>query len=581
MERTVPSTASEEVELYLRTYYSLLRSTAEVHIRTLEEVHAGMRSLLHPSARESVPDMAAFIYSLLRLPACMHKVQLVVLGQSPEVFARQGYMNIETWEPVFSIARRRRVYFNRQDTLACFIASRSDIDDVIPMLTAYQIEWNKIHYLLKRFLPDNPHFDFQTLTKDVLARHSLADGLQISVEDLDRLQVIWGNAFQENLERVAGSLRTLRVRLLSGSLSAYRRATNLWWEKIESAFPEIIRRPVYFISSNTHSLANLVTGYALQIENRLVKFLDESENCDLLAEWEDIRASQVDSSRENFLYYVLKEYTASTEGKTFKEEQRQVENDCGLFRVTSEHSFDVDAQVVELRKLLPMEMDPRLVGETGLRTGGKPDDLAFLSQSDAMILNIDYPLGLAAYNILTEVAEHAGQVLGVYVMGKAASLNGTIGDVVIPNVVHDEHSKNTYLFSNCFAAADITPYLMYGSVLDNQKSVTVRGTFLQNANYMDVFYREGYTDIEMEAGAYLSAVYEMHRPQRHPMNEIINLYGLPFDLGIVHYVSDNPISKGRNLGAGSLSYYGMDSTYAASLAVLRRIFQVERGRLSG
>jgi hypothetical protein len=164
-------------------------------------------------------------------------------------------------------------------------------------------------------------------------------------------------------------------------------------------------------------------------------------------------------------------------------------------------------------------------------------------------------------------------------MGKSASLNGTVGDIVIPNVVHDEHSKNTYLFQNCFNAAHVTPYLMYGAVLDNQKCVSVRGTFLQNSRYMEVFYREGYTDIEMEAGPYLSAVYEMYRPQRHPVNEIVNLYEVPFDTGIIHYVSDNPMGKGRNLGAGSLSYYGMDSTYAASVAILKRIFQLERSRL--
>lgn len=68
MERTVPTTESESIDLYQRTYYSLLRSTSEVHIRTLEEVHAGMNSLLHPAARAPEPDMAAFIYSLLRLP---------------------------------------------------------------------------------------------------------------------------------------------------------------------------------------------------------------------------------------------------------------------------------------------------------------------------------------------------------------------------------------------------------------------------------------------------------------------------------------------------------------------------------
>ena len=150
---------------------------------------------------------------------------------------------------------------------------------------------------------------------------------------------------------------------------------------------------------------------------------------------------------------------------------------------------------------------------------------------------------------------------------------------MIPNVVHDEQSQNTYLFPNCFTATDVAPYLMYGTVLDNQKAVSVLGTFLQNVHYMDVFYREGYTDIEMEAGPYLSAVYEMYRPKRHPVNEIVNFYGLPFDLGIIHYASDTPLGKGKNLGSGGLSYNGMDSTYAATLAVLRRIFSLERARI--
>ena len=203
-----------------------------------------------------------------------------------------------------------------------------------------------------------------------------------------------------------------------------------------------------------------------------------------------------------------------------------------------------------------------------------------LNKSNAIIINVDYPLGLAAYNILSKIAEHANSMLGVYVMGKAATLNGVLGDVMIPNVVHDEQSQNTYLFQNAFSAADISPYLIFGSVLDNQKSVTVRGTFLQNAKIMDVFYREGYTDIEMEAGPYLSAIYEMIRPKRHPVNEIINLAGAPFDFGLIHYASDTPLSKGRNLGAGTLSYYGMDSTYAASIAILRRILMNEHKRLT-
>ena len=108
MERTVPSTASDEVELYLRTFYSLLRSSADVQIRSLEEAHAGMNSLLHSSVREAKPDMAAFLYCLLRLPLCMDKVELVVLGQSTEVFSKAGFKDVEEWEPVNAPARRRR-----------------------------------------------------------------------------------------------------------------------------------------------------------------------------------------------------------------------------------------------------------------------------------------------------------------------------------------------------------------------------------------------------------------------------------------------------------------------------------------
>jgi hypothetical protein len=170
--------------------------------------------------------------------------------------------------------------------------------------------------------------------------------------------------------------------------------------------------------------------------------------------------------------------------------------------------------------------------------------------------------------------------LGVYSLGKAATLNGVVGDVMIPYVVHDEHSRNTYLCPRSFQARDVSPHLVYGTVLDNQKAVTVQGTFLQNPTYMDVFYREGYTGIEMEAGPYLSAVFEMFRPKRHPVDEIVNLDRMPFDLGILHYASDRPLSKGKNLGAGTLSYYGMDPTYACSIAVIKRILKLEKDRLS-
>jgi hypothetical protein len=567
MERTVPTTESEEVELYLRTYYSLLRSTADVQIRTLEEVHASMNSLLHPGARNDDPDMSAFIYSMLRLPPCTPDVNLVVLGQSEDVFLHAGFGDVCGWQEVSAIARRRRCYYDDEHTLACFIASRSDIDDIVPTLTAYQIEWNKLHYLLRR-LPES--MSLSEISQDMRGFSDLAKHLEIPSEDIDRLYAIWDEAFGYNLECIAERPKKFRIRLLSGSLSAYRQATNEWWSNIESKAPILLTRPVYFISSNIHSTLNILSGFPLLQTDELVRYLEKPGNKGLYNEWKDIQSGRVPASEENFLYYVFRKFIETAEGEPRKDDKHDHEKTLGIVRIPSMRSFNVEAQVFELSKINPDWLDPRL---------GQDGGQVIFSDSDALILNIDYPLGMAGYHILSEVAEHVREVLGIYVMGKAATLNGVVGDVMIPDVVHDEHSENTYLFPNCFSAADVAPNLTYGTVLDNQKAVSVQGTFLQNAEFMDIFYREGYTDIEMEAGPYLSAVYEMFRPKRHPVNEVVNLYGLPFDLGILNYASDTPLSKDKNLGAGGLSYRGMDATYAVTLAVLQRIFKIEKRRL--
>lgn len=568
MERTVPYTASEEVELYLRTYYSLLRTSDAVQIRSLEEVHAGMKSLLHQHARDRAPDMTAFIYALLRLPGCIGETKEIVLGQSGSIFREAGMGDVWSWEQVNGKARRRRCFYNEEkQILACIVASRSDIDDVIPLLTAYQIEWNKLHRLLQH-LPND--IDLSKAHKHTDTWYNLAEALMMSVGDLTRWRSICGKDFVNRVQEIKSCERFFQVRLLNGSLIEYNRATNAWWSVIAERVPDLLTHPIYFISSNTHSFVNLLSGFALKNQKEINQYLINADQQELLDEWRQIQTHTVPSSRENFWYYALKKYLQEPNTEEIFNRRNEHEAASGIQRIDSEHSFDVDAQVINISKLKPGWMDDRVKNDLG--------DLAFLKKSDALILNIDYPLGLAAYNILMEVAENAGNILGVYSIGKAATLNGVVGDVMIPYVVHDEHSRNTYLIPRAFDARDVSPNLIYGTVLDNQKAVTVRGTFLQNRSYMDVFYREGYTGIEMEAGPYLSAVYEMFRPTRHPIDEIVNLDRVPFDLGILHYASDRPLSKGKNLGAGTLSYYGMDPTYACSLAIIRRIINLEKTR---
>ncbi len=130
-----------------------------------------------------------------------------------------------------------------------------------------------------------------------------------------------------------------------------------------------------------------------------------------------------------------------------------------------------------------------------------PVDADALRRSPAVVVNIDYPLGLAAYNILREIAETVGELRGVYSLGKAATLNADVGDVMLSSVVHDEHSGNTFWLDNAFGVNDIAPFLRFGSGLDNQRAVTVSGTFLQNRGHLDFYYREAFTVVATTVNA--------------------------------------------------------------------------------
>jgi hypothetical protein len=560
------------LDLFHRTYHSLLRSTGEIQVQALVEQYAAFEPSLHHAVRAPTPDLAALTYTSLRLPSCIDDVRLVLLGQSHEVFARHGYGDVLSWQPVSAPGRRRKMFFDGDETLAVLIASASDVDDLAPLLVAFQIEWNKIHALL-----DDPRLvhALERLRDHAEIPHeeqeALLAPLGLQREDMLRLRTIWGERMPERLLRIGAWKKRFAVRMLGGSLIDYERATLHWWLNVERALASMTfnERPVYFVSSNTHSLVNLLSGFALGHTKELLEFIRTQEHGGLLAEYEKIVAEQVPSSIENFFYYVQKKYQADPSSAAYFERRAAAERDLGIHRVPSRFYLDVDVQVIELTRLDPQHMDPRL----------RVEGIDALRASDALVVNIDYPLGLAAYHILKIVARSVGALHGVYVLGKAATLNGKIGDVLIPNVVYDEHTGNTYSFAPAFSAADVEPYLAHGSVLDNQKAITSRGPFLQNATFLDALYRDFFTDVEMEAGPYLNAIYEQSFAERYPVGETISLLRPPIDLGFLHYASDTPYSKGLNLGSRNLSYFGMDPTYATSLAAARRILSQEVARL--
>jgi hypothetical protein len=546
------SPASDEVSLYHRTYTTLLRSSGETRLRVLEAAHRSMNSSLHALAASEEVDLGAFIYATRRLPDAAFGARRVVLGQEAVQLTRAGIGPLEDWITAEAAARRRRWYHDGAGTLAVLLASASDLDDVIPTLVAYQLEWNKLH----RRLRAAPAGLCDGADDAPLA---CAEALGGAEEDWARLEAAWGGSLGSRLREVRDRQLDLRIRMLGGSAVGYARMTRHWWapvqERVDALGPGD-GGPLYFVSSNTHSLANILTGIPRTHADEVVAWVEREGPADLRAELERFRGGEARGSWENFLYFC---------GREALQPRSEEERAAGVTHLSSRTALRLSAQVMPLAQLRPELFDPRLGAV----------DAGALAASRGVIVNVEYPLGLAAYNILRELTTATDALRGVYVLGKAATLNADVGDVMISSVIHDEHSSSTYWLDNAFGVEDISPFLLFGSGLDNQRAVSVKSTFLQNREYLDLYYREAFTVVEMEAGPFCNAIYEIADVDRHPAGEAVNFAKLPIDFGIVHYASDTPYTQARTLGARGLSYFGMDSTYASTLAIARRILGLE------
>ena len=544
------------VELYVRTYTTMLQSSGEIRIDSLVQSHIRMGSVLHPLAGQPQSDMGALLYAARRLPRAIEHCRHVVMGQSSQGFKAVLGADIMEWQPLKAPARRRRWYQDGR-TLAVLIASTSDVDDLVPSLVAYQIEWNKLH---------------KSLQGVDLSDEAARDAAGASEDDWQRLHEAWGESFDATLALVQKEECHIGLRLIGGSHLGYARMAARWWLPIAGAMAElhVLDAPVYFVSSNSHSLVNVLSGTARDFEREIIDWVRVNDPA-LEEERHKLEVGHSRASRQNWLYFAARQvFDLHPDREALRKRRAEIEAARGIRHVSARGTgVDSAAQIFKLSSLDASTIDPR-VGTV---------DVDRLRASDACIVNVDYPLGFAAYHILRQVAEHVAWVAGVYVMGKAATLNSDVGDVMIPNVVYNEHSGNTYWLDNAITAADVQPNLVYGSAVDTQRAVAVRGTFLQNRDYLEFYYQGHYTVVEMEAGPYLDACYEIGQPDRYPLGESVNMARINFDLGIVHYASDTPYTQARTLGARGLSYRGLDSTYAAAIALARRILQRE-GALS-
>src|SRR3982075_748670 len=118
-------TGRHAVELYVRTYSTMLQSSGEIRLDSLVHAHLGMASALHPLAAGPQMDMGAFIYAIRRLPRAIMRAHRVIMSQSPRGFGAARGLDVAGWERVKAARRRLPWYYAGPESLAVLIASQS------------------------------------------------------------------------------------------------------------------------------------------------------------------------------------------------------------------------------------------------------------------------------------------------------------------------------------------------------------------------------------------------------------------------------------------------------------------------
>lgn len=321
----------------------------------------------------------------------------------------------------------------------------------------------------------------------------------------------------------------------------------------------ITNRPVYFISSNLHSIVNLTGGFLYHYQNDIFNYV-QNYLPDLQNIWNSIKESNNILRVNDFLYYISNQYFIANPDKL--NEKKAYEYELGFIQIKPEKYIDCGIQIIPIRSIAQSKfIDPFL----------KISNQEKINSSQAIIVNIEYPLGFAAYFILKELLSRLQNIKGVYIMGKAAILAGDVGDIQIPNTVLDERTNNLFTFNNIFNQ-NFPKTPLKSNILNNQKAVSVFGTFLENMEQLVKYNADNFNLIEMESGPYLNAIYEFIN-KNLPFDSKLNIDQTPFDFGIANYASDNPLSQ--TLGEGSMNLKGIEPTYLSALAIMQRIIDLE------
>ncbi|NJB82173.1 DUF6909 family protein [Wenyingzhuangia aestuarii] len=500
---------------------------------------------LQPEIYGSIADPKKFelqglLYVLDRLPKGIETCRFINLT------ATEG-LDEAHFHKIVPPKRRRNCYRIDKEQMNIEITrGRSDIYDVLTHLTFMYLESHKLLNRMFVGYKSEVSHEWEKLEALVLT------GEEIVKEDREVLFVYLSNLLGRGFEEVKTVYNQLATnsypdRLFHiiywlGNLAAKERVNNqyrlirfsdalidqvgkhvygtIWAKSIKKVLfnKGMLNRPIHIISSNMHSVLNVL--YAKQALNY--------------------------ESEDNFtLYKTLSNATATKERKQVIEYAIK----RGLTEVDDTSGANIDVQIIDTSYLTQQK-----------------------KETAPVIVVMDYAFGEQAYETMDELLKpynHETEeaikldVHSISIMGKAGILYGNKGDIMIPSAHISEGTADNYFFIN---ELDENQFKKLNLRTFTGNMITVLGTSLQNKFILNYFKSTSWNSVglEMEGAHYQKAIQIASKVRNHISKNVKVRYA--------YYASDNPLHSGSTLASGGLGMKGVVPTYAITEAIIEQIF---------
>ncbi len=539
--------------LFIQGNYKPLSVSGEAIIEAMQTLQPEIYGTINDPEKV---ELKGLLYIFDRLPKGIEECRYIKL------IGREGYEN-SNFQPIVPAKRRRNCYRIDEEQMQIEMTrGRSDIYDVLTHLTFMYIEAEKIR---RNSLDHNEKTrrEWFKLEK-IIEKENNNEPFDHDVA-YTYLSTLLGRSFKETIEacnkfkksKSLASIFHITYWLGKLSMEEYFEQKDreisfssvlrenigqhiygeLWAFNIKKFLEEndMVERPIHIISANLHSVMNvLYATKALKQEFPQSTVIDIAESL------------SVDNN-------------ASFQRKVKKLAQKE-----GLTQLDDQSGMNISVQIFDL-EMIDLNSLPE-----GLNV-----DIDYIQEQRPVIIVMDYAFGEQAFETLDELLKplESGNdrtklnVESISIMGKAGTLTGKKGDILIPSAHVFEGTADNYPIENQFEKED---FLGNGLEVFEGPMITVLGTSLQNKDILRYFKNASWkaVGLEMEGAHYQKAIQSASKVRKSIRSDVTLRYA--------YYASDNPLISGQTLASGSLGLDGVKPTYLITIAILNKLLTASK-----